>query len=128
MDAPHGRWLSVWRKSLTAIVQECYELYWTNPNPTKQQLYSHLPPISKTIQIRRTRYAGHCGRSKDKLIMDVFQWTSSHVRARIWHQVELICTDTRCSMEDLPGAMDDWDEWRERVREICASGTTWWKW
>ena len=27
MDAPHGRWLSVWSKSLTAIAQECYELY-----------------------------------------------------------------------------------------------------
>ena len=24
-------------------------------NPTKQQLYSHLPPISKTIQLRQTR-------------------------------------------------------------------------
>ena len=28
--------------------------------PTKQQLYGHLPPISKTIQIRQTRHAGHC--------------------------------------------------------------------
>ena len=31
MDAPHGRWLSVLRKSLTAIAQQCCELYWTNP-------------------------------------------------------------------------------------------------
>ena len=27
---------------------------------TKQQLYSHLPPIAKTIQVRRNRHAGHC--------------------------------------------------------------------
>ena len=27
---------------------------------TKEQLYSHLPPISKTIQIRWTRHAGYC--------------------------------------------------------------------
>ena len=27
---------------------------------TKQQLYGHLPPITKTIKIRRTRHAGHC--------------------------------------------------------------------
>ena len=40
---------------------------------TKQQLYSHLPPISKTIQIRWIRYAGHCRRSKDELISDVLQ-------------------------------------------------------
>ena len=26
---------------------------------TKQQLYRYLPPITKTIQIRRTRHAGH---------------------------------------------------------------------
>ena len=28
----------------------------------KQQLYGHLPPISKTIQVRRTRHVGHCWR------------------------------------------------------------------
>ena len=31
IDAPHGRWLAVWKESLTAIVQECCELYWTSP-------------------------------------------------------------------------------------------------
>ena len=31
MDAPRGRWLSVWRKSLTVITQECCKLYWTGP-------------------------------------------------------------------------------------------------
>ena len=56
MDAPHGRWLNGWRKSLTAITQECCEQYWTSPGdstPTKQQLYDHQPPITKTIKIRR---------------------------------------------------------------------------
>ena len=40
-------------------------------HPTRHQLYSHLPPIMKTIQVRRTRHAGHCWRSRDKLISDV---------------------------------------------------------
>ena len=31
MEVPHRHWLSVWIKSFTAIVQECYGLYWTNP-------------------------------------------------------------------------------------------------
>ena len=31
MDAPRGRWVSVWRKSLMAFAQECCELYCTNP-------------------------------------------------------------------------------------------------
>ena len=29
-------------------------------HPTKQQLYSHLPAITKTIKVRRTRHAGPC--------------------------------------------------------------------
>ena len=40
-------------------------------HPTKHQLYSHLPPIKKTIQVGRTRHARHCWRSRDELISDV---------------------------------------------------------
>ena len=40
-------------------------------HPTRHQLYGHLPPITKTIQARRTRHAGHCWRSRDELISDV---------------------------------------------------------
>ena len=40
-------------------------------HPTRPQLYGHLPPITKTIQVRRTRHAGHCWRSRDDLISDV---------------------------------------------------------
>ena len=43
----------------------------------KQQLYSHLPPIMKTIQVKWTRHAGHCTGSKDKLINDILLWTLS---------------------------------------------------
>ena len=31
---------------------------------TKPQLYGHLPLITKTIKVRRTRYTGHCWRSR----------------------------------------------------------------
>ena len=40
-------------------------------HPTNQQLYGHLTPIMKTIKVRQTRHAGHCWRSKDKLISDL---------------------------------------------------------
>ena len=43
-------------------------------HPTRHQLYGHLPPITKTIQVRRTRHAGHCWRSRDELIRDVLLW------------------------------------------------------
>ena len=49
---------------------------------TRLQLYGHLPPITKTIQARRTRHAGHCWRSKDKLISDVLLWTPAYGQAK----------------------------------------------
>ena len=39
-------------------------------HPTRHQLYGHKPPITKTIQVRRTRHAGHCWRSRNELISD----------------------------------------------------------
>ena len=129
MDVPHRRWLSFWRKSLTAIAQECYELYWTNPGGNIPQNNCHLPPISKTIQIRRTRYAGHWWRSEDKLINDVLLWTPSHGRASAGRSARIyLCTDTGWSLEDLPEAMNDRDQWREGVREILVRNKTWWWW
>ena len=51
-------------------------------HPTRHQLYGHLPPITKTIQVRRTRHAGHCWRRKDELISDVLLWTPTYGRAK----------------------------------------------
>ena len=99
-------------------------------HPTKQQLYGHLPPITKTIKVRRTRHAGHCWRSKDELISDVLQWTPSHGRAKAGQPartyIQQICADMRCSPENLPEAMASRGGWWERVRDICADGMTWW--
>ena len=50
------------------------------PHTPKQHLYGHLPPITKTIQIRRTKHGGHCWRSRDELISDVLLWTPTHGR------------------------------------------------
>ena len=51
-------------------------------HPTMQQLYGHLPPIKKTIQVRRIRHPGHCWRSGDEFMNDILLWTSSHERAK----------------------------------------------
>ena len=37
----------------------------------KQHQYGHLPPISQTIQLRRTKHARHCWRRKDEFISDI---------------------------------------------------------
>ena len=51
-------------------------------HPTKQQLYGHLSPVTKTIQVWRIRHVGHCRRSRDELISGVLLWTPSHGRAK----------------------------------------------
>ena len=58
----------------TRILRAILNKSWRQ-HSTRHQLYGHLPPIRKTIQIRRTRHAGHCWRSKDELISDVLLWT-----------------------------------------------------
>ena len=112
---------------LRAIVNNSRRQY-----PTKHQLCGHLPPITKTIQVRRTRHEGHCWRSRDKLIGDVLQWTPTYNRAKAgWPArtyIQQLCEDTGCSQEDLPEAMNDRKKWRERVRDIRAGGMTWWWW
>ena len=76
-------------------------------HPTKHQLYGHLPPIAKTIQVRRTRHAGHCWRSKDELISDVLLWTRTPGRAKAGRPartyIQQLCEVTGCIPEDLPG-------------------------
>ena len=99
-------------------------------HPIRHQLYGHLPLVTKTIQVRRTRYAGHCWRSKDELIGDVLLWTPVYGQAKTGRPartyIQQLCEDMEGSPEDLPEAMNDREKWRERVRDIRACGTTWW--
>ena len=60
----------IYTRMLRAILNKSWRQH-----PTRHQLYGHLPPITKTIQARRTRHAGHCWRSTGELISDVFLWT-----------------------------------------------------
>ena len=106
----------------------------------KHQLYDHLAPISRTIQIRRTRHVGHYWKSKDEVISDILQWIPTHERTIVSRPaktyLQQLCADTGCSFEDLPGAIDDRnrrrerkrERERERFREIRASSVTRWGW
>ena len=109
----------------TKMLQGILNKSWRQ-HPTRHQLYGHLPPITKTIQVRQTRHTGHCWRSKDELISDVLLWTPAYGRAKTY--IQQLCEDMGCSPEDLPEAMNDREKWWERIRDIRASGTTWWWW
>ena len=104
---------------LRAILNKSWWQY-----PTRHQLYGHLPPITKTIRVGRTRQAGYCWRSREELISDVHLWTPTYGRAKAGRPartyIQQLCGDRRCSPEYLPGAMNDGEKWRERVRDICV--------
>ena len=114
-------------RMLRAVLNKSWQQH-----PTRHQLYGHWHPITKTIQVRRTRHAGHCWRSKDELISDVLLWTPSYGCAKAGRPaqtyIQQLCEDTGCNPEDLPEAMNDREKWRERVRDIRAGGTIWWWW
>ena len=105
-------------RMLRAIVNKSWRQH-----PTRHQLYGHLSPITKTIQVRRTRHAGHCWRSRDELINDVLLWTPTYGRAKAgWPArtyIQQLCEDTGCSPEDLPEAMN-WEVVREGQGYPCS--------
>ena len=118
----------------TRMLQAILNKPWRQ-HPTRYQLYGHLLPITKTIQARRTRHAGRCWRSKDQLIIDVLLWTPTYGRVKAGRSartyIQQLCEDsedTGCSPEELAEEMNDREKWRERVRDIRTSGTTWWWW
>ena len=63
-------------------------------------------------------------------VSDVLLWVPAYGQARAgWPArtyIQQLCEDTGFSPADLPEAMNDREKRRERVRDIHASGTTWW--
>ena len=113
---------SNYTRMLRAILNKSWRQHFT-----RHQLYGHLPPITKTIQGRRTRHAGHCWRSSDELVSDVLLWIPTYGWAKAGRPAQTYIQQL-CSPEDLPEAMNDREKWRERVRDIRATSTTWWWW
>ena len=105
----------------TRMMRAILNKYWWQ-HPTRHQLYGHLPPITKTIQVRQTRHAGHCWRRRDELISDVLLWTPTNSRAKAGRPARTYIQqrreDTGCSPEHLLEAMNNREKWRVRVKDI----------
>ena len=67
-----------------------------------------------------------CGMLPPGLVRDCTQHAKAGRPARTY--IQQLCEDTGCCPEDLPRAMNDREEWRERVRDIRATSATWWWW
>ena len=92
-------------------------------HPTKQQLYGHQPPITKTIQIRRAGHTGHRWRSSNELISDVLLRIPLHGRAKVgrsaWTYIRQLFEDTGVALRTC------WKRWTigicgEKVSGICV--------
>ena len=107
----------------TRMLRAILNKYWRQ-HPTRHQLYGHLPPITKTIQVRRTRHEGHCWRSRDEFIRDVLLWTPTYGRAKGGRPartyIQQLNEDTGCSPEDLPEAMNEEARSGKRGSEISV--------
>ena len=98
-----------YKRMLQAILKKSWRQH-----PTKQQLYGHLPPITKTIHVRQTR---HCWRSKDEPISDIHQWTPSRGRAKVGRlartYLQQLCADTTWKTS--------WERWTMETGEERGS-------
>ena len=85
---------------------------------TKQSLHSHLPPILQTIQVRHKDLQGTAGEERMTLSYEL-----QHINLQVSVDkiyINLFYTDTRCDLEDLPGATYDRDRWREKVKRLSV--------
>ena len=88
-------------------------------DPAKQQLYGYWLSISKTIQVRQTRHAVYNWRLEKQ------GWTHKRPSSTdpsygrpilTWPtrtHLQQLCTDTGCSLKDLPRAINDRDWWKD---------------
>ena len=96
-------------------------------HPTNVELYGHIPPISKSLQQQRMKFAGHCWRSKEELAgecitLEANTWTSAE-RTPEKTYIDQLMDDTGRRIKDLPIAMEDRERWREHVMEYRTSST-----
>ena len=93
----------------------------------------HKTPIvrqSASYHENYSSYTNQTCRSRGELTSDVLWWTLTYGRAKAERPartyIQHLCEDTGCYPEDLPEAMNYREKWRERVRDIRATSTTWW--
>ena len=114
--------------------KECCEQHWTNPDGNTPRSTSctatYFPPrkLSKFDEPDMQGTAGKQGQAyKWCSNMDPLTWPSKS-RATCSNLHSTALWGYGYSPEDMLEAMNDREKWRERVRDIHASGMTWWWW
>ena len=81
--------------------------------------------LKKTIQVRQTRHAGHCWRSKDEHISDVLLWTPAYGQAKAGRPARIYSSYVRIRDVALKTCRRRWMIRRSGER---GSGISWWWW
>ena len=102
------------------IVKTLFSSFFYDTN--KHHIGINSNDILSPIKKKRGKKTDFC---RDELIRDVLLWTPTHGRAEAGRPartyIQQLSEDTGCCPEDLPRAMNDREEWRERVRDIRAT-------
>ena len=95
--------------------KECYALFWTNPETSSPQTAAAQPPTS--------HLTNHPSKLNNALLVkqgwqisDILSWM-----CKCWpmnKNFRHLNEDTGYRLEDLLGVLNNWDGWRERVKEI----------
>ena len=116
---PNTRLLWKFDKSIHLRTYSFYEIY-----------FSLVGLVKRKIFCTHTHTHTHTHTQYIYIYIYIYIWTPTYGRAKAGRPartyIQQLCEDTGCSPEDLPEAMNDWGKWRERVRDIRASGATWW--
>ena len=102
----------------TRMLREVYNIHWKQ-HISNKELYGELPRLSEKIRERRTRFAGHCFRSKCEPVANLINWTPKHGTRNPGRPpltyVDVLKQDTGLEASDLGTAMQDRRIWKAVV-------------
>ena len=112
-----------------ALLEPHHQIVWCHIQDTCGDGGEVLLLIRKMVYSTAPADWANCLRSINELIGNVLL-TLTHGCASVgWPaktNLHQLCVDTECSLENLPGAMDDRDRWKEKESGICTVSVTWW--
>ena len=113
------------------MTQECWEQYWTSPGGSTPQDTNYTAaclPSRKLYKLDEPNTQDIAGEAKTNSSVMYPSGPPHMARAKAGRPartyIQQLYEDTGCNHEDLPKAMNDREESRERIRDIRAGGTT----
>ena len=99
----------------TRMLRTVLNVHWSQ-HITNKILYGDLPKLSEKIRRRRTRFAGHCSRSREEPVSNLIHWLPKRGRRKpgkpALTYINVLKEDTGLLAEELRSAMEDRKIWR----------------